>query len=62
VERAQHRPVAAEHDDELRVVVHDLRARLAGHGTHAFDRLFEAVALAQQEPDALDRPTRRLRR
>jgi hypothetical protein len=62
VKRAQHRPVAAEDDDELGIVLDDLGARVARERTDARDRLVEAVPLAQQEADALDRLTRRLRR
>jgi hypothetical protein len=57
VERAQHRPVAAEDDHEVGIVVGHLRARLARDRSHALDRLVEAVALAEQEPDALYRLT-----
>jgi hypothetical protein len=62
VERAEHRPVAAEHDDQLGIVVDDLGAGLARQYADAVDRLVEAVPLPQQQADALDRLTRRLRR
>ena len=57
VERAQHRPVAAEHDDEVGIVVGHLRAGLARDRSHALDRLVEAVALAEQDADPLYRLT-----
>jgi hypothetical protein len=57
VERAQHRPVAAEDDDEVWIVVRHLRAGLARDRSHALDRLVEAVALAKEDPDALYRLT-----
>jgi hypothetical protein len=62
VKRAQHRPVAAEDDDELGIVLDDLGAGVMRQRTDALDRVFETVPLAQQEADALDRLTRRLRR
>jgi hypothetical protein len=62
VKRAEHRPVAAEDDDELGIVVDDLGSGIAGQRTDALDGVFETVPLAQQQADALDRFTRRLRR
>jgi len=62
VEGAQHRPVAAEDDDELRIVLGHLRAGLARDRPYTLDGFVEAVALAEQDPDSLDGFSRRLRR